>query len=65
MDEFKYSGTNITSLRLVDPKHPDIVKFVESWKYEELKFGKTLPPDVAVITVRNTQLLTKYVMMYS
>jgi len=53
LDDFMYSGTNITSLRLVDPRNPDIVKFVESWHYEQLKFGLTLPPELATITTES------------
>jgi hypothetical protein len=52
MDDFKYSGANITSLRLVDPNKPEAVQFVEEWKYGELRYGKTIDEDIARITVR-------------
>lgn len=31
LEEFKYGGTNITALRLVDPEGPEVKKAVKSW----------------------------------
>ena len=31
LEEFKYSGTNITSFRLVDPHNPKVEELVKSW----------------------------------
>ncbi|XP_047735944.1 glutamate receptor ionotropic, kainate 2-like isoform X1 [Hyalella azteca] len=53
MDDFKYSGANITSLRLVDPNKPEAVQFVEEWKYGELRYGKTIDEDIARITTES------------
>ncbi|KAF2364828.1 Ionotropic glutamate receptor L-glutamate and glycine-binding domain [Trinorchestia longiramus] len=57
MEDFKYGGTNITSLRLVDPNKPEAFKFVEDWKYGELRYGKTIGDDI-------TQITTESALMY-
>lgn len=31
LEEFKYGGTNITALRLVDPEGPEVKKAVKDW----------------------------------
>lgn len=31
LEEFKYGGTNITALRLVDPEGAEVKKAVKSW----------------------------------
>ncbi|XP_018027547.2 glutamate receptor ionotropic, kainate 2 [Hyalella azteca] len=31
LEDFKYGGTNITSLRLIDPAHPPLRELVHSW----------------------------------
>lgn len=31
LEEFKYGGTNITALRLVDPEGSDVKKAVKDW----------------------------------
>ena len=52
LEDFRYGGTNITSLRLVDPTKPEVIKFVEDWKYREVMYyGKTIDPEIAQITV--------------
>ena len=52
LEDFKYGGTNITSLRIVDPDKPEVRKVVEQWMYGELKFGRSIDPEVNRITVR-------------
>lgn len=50
LEEFKYGGTNITALRLVDPDDPEIQKVVQNWVYGELRYGRKLdlpPPKVS------------------
>ncbi|KDR09168.1 Glutamate receptor, ionotropic kainate 3 [Zootermopsis nevadensis] len=46
LEEFKYGGTNITALRLVDPEKPELQKVVRNWVYGELRYGRKLdlPP---------------------
>lgn len=49
LEEFKYGGTNITALRLVDPEKPELQKVVRNWVYGELRYGRKLdlpPPRV-------------------
>ena len=38
LEDFKYGGTNITALRLVDPHNPEVVSVVESWILGEKRF---------------------------
>jgi hypothetical protein len=54
LEEFKYGGTNITALRLVDPEKPELQKVVRNWVYGELRYGRKLdlpPPRVWHCTV--------------
>jgi hypothetical protein len=54
LEEFKYGGTNITALRLVDPEKPELQKVVRNWVYGELRYGRKLdlpPPRVRIWTV--------------
>jgi ionotropic kainate glutamate receptor 2 len=49
LEEFKYGGTNITALRLVDPEDAELQKVVQNWVYGELRYGRKLdlpPPRV-------------------
>jgi len=50
LEEFKYGGTNITALRLVDPDDPELQKVVQNWVYAEVRYGRKLdlpPPRVS------------------
>ena len=38
LEDFKYGGTNITALRLVDPHNPEVVSVVQSWILGEKRF---------------------------
>jgi hypothetical protein len=52
LEEFKYGGTNITALRLVDPDDPELQKVVQNWVYGELRYGRKLdlpPPRVSYL----------------
>lgn len=40
LDEFKYSGTNITAFRLVDPENALVYKTVSEWSQSELRSDK-------------------------
>ncbi len=39
LEEFKYSGVNITGFRLVDPLRPETQKVVQDWMRGESRFG--------------------------
>lgn len=40
LEEFKYGGTNITALRLVDPQNPEVQRVVKEWTNLEPRQGK-------------------------
>ncbi|XP_046669488.1 glutamate receptor ionotropic, kainate 2 isoform X2 [Homalodisca vitripennis] len=42
LEEFKYGGTNITALRLVDPEKPDLQKVVRDWTSGEQRQGRKI-----------------------
>lgn len=42
LEEFKYGGTNITALRLVDPEKPDLQRVVRDWVSGEQRLGRKL-----------------------
>ncbi|XP_063534432.1 glutamate receptor ionotropic, kainate 2 isoform X2 [Cydia strobilella] len=42
LEEFKYGGTNITSLRLLDPERADVQRVVRDWVYDEARKGRKL-----------------------
>jgi len=51
LEDFQYGGTNITALRLIDPSNEETRRFVEDWRYEQLRFsGHSLPDHLARIT---------------
>lgn len=37
LEEFKYGGTNITALRLVDPDKPELQRVVRDWAGQSRK----------------------------
>lgn len=42
MEEFKYGGTNITALRLVNPDNSMVQDTIRNWTIEEAKLGKKI-----------------------
>lgn len=42
MEEFKYGGTNITALRLLDPERAEVQRVVRDWVYDEARKGRKL-----------------------
>lgn len=42
LEEFKYGGTNITALRLVDPEKPELQRIVRDWVSGEQRLGRKL-----------------------
>ena len=51
LDEFKYTGTNITSIRLVNPKSKEVMNVINDWMYGEYVEGIVLDKEIAQITV--------------
>ncbi|VVD06063.1 unnamed protein product [Leptidea sinapis] len=42
LEEFKYGGTNITALRLLDPERSEVQRVVRDWVYDEARKGRKL-----------------------
>ncbi|KAF4533063.1 hypothetical protein B566_EDAN002626 [Ephemera danica] len=42
LDEFKNSGANITSMRIVDPTSQEVNNAVHDWTYGEMRYGRVL-----------------------
>jgi ionotropic kainate glutamate receptor 2 len=61
LEEFKYGGTNITALRLVDPEDPELQKVVQNWVYGELRYGRKL--DLPPPRVRDLDHSTQFTML--
>ncbi|XP_049872215.1 glutamate receptor ionotropic, kainate 2 isoform X4 [Pectinophora gossypiella] len=40
LEEFKYGGTNITALRLLDPERADVQRVIRDWVYDEARKGR-------------------------
>ena len=52
MEDFKYGGTNITSLRIVDSESTQVKKVVEEWIYGELRYGRSIDPSQKITVSR-------------
>ena len=61
LEEFKYGGTNITALRLVDPEDPELQKVVQNWVYGELRYGRKL--DLPPPRVRDLDHFTQFTVL--
>ncbi|XP_045623949.1 glutamate receptor ionotropic, kainate 2 isoform X4 [Procambarus clarkii] len=57
LEDFRYGGTNITGVQVIDPHTPDIKEVVEKWKFGELRYGRTLSD-------RFTKVTTEAALMY-
>ena len=42
LEEFKYSGTNVTAFRLLDPERDEVKQVVQDWIYGEMRYGRKL-----------------------
>lgn len=50
LEEFKYGGTNITALRLVDPDGPEVRKSVRDWNASE---GRNKKSEITALVSEN------------
>ena len=50
-EPFKYLGTNITGLRMIDPTQSETINTVGDWVYGELRFGRNLDLTENTLTV--------------
>lgn len=51
LEDFRYSGSNITGVQLVDPRKPAMKQVAEEWMIGELRFGRTPAPHLQLVTV--------------
>ena len=54
LEDFRYSETNITAYRLVDPDLEDVQNVVEDWVLGEMRYGKKIPFQGKTIKVKST-----------
>ena len=43
LEDFKYGGTNITALRIVDPENEAVLNVVQDWVKGEMRFNRKIP----------------------
>ena len=43
LEDFKYGGTNISSLRIVDPENQAVLDVVQEWVKGEMRFNRKIP----------------------
>ncbi|XP_061714374.1 glutamate receptor ionotropic, kainate 2 isoform X1 [Cydia pomonella] len=64
LEEFKYGGTNITSLRLLDPERADVQRVVRDWVYDEARKGRKLQLGHTSAKENMTFIKTETALMY-
>ncbi|KAJ2951074.1 hypothetical protein O0L34_g5454 [Tuta absoluta] len=64
LEEFKYGGTNITALRLLDPERVDVQKVVRDWVYDEARKGRKIPLGHTSSKENMTFIKTETALMY-
>ena len=43
LEDFKYGGTNISALRVVDPENELVLSVVQDWVKGEMRFNRKIP----------------------
>ena len=51
LEDYKYGGTNITGLRMVDPTKTETANIVGDWIYGERRYGTNVNLDEKTMTV--------------
>ncbi|XP_023339114.1 glutamate receptor ionotropic, kainate 2 [Eurytemora carolleeae] len=65
LEDFKYSGTNITSFRLVDPSNPVVQSVVQTWMLGEKRFpGRNFPENILIKEDIEMSMKTETALMY-
>ncbi|XP_021207901.1 glutamate receptor ionotropic, kainate 2 isoform X2 [Bombyx mori] len=64
LEEFKYGGTNITALRLLDPERADVQWVVRDWVYDEARKGRKLQLGHTTAKENMTFIKTETALMY-
>ncbi|XP_048485517.1 glutamate receptor ionotropic, kainate 2 [Plutella xylostella] len=64
LEEFKYGGTNITALRLLDPERTDVQRVIRDWVYDEARKGRKLQLAHTSAKENMTFIKTETALMY-
>ncbi|XP_026746542.1 glutamate receptor ionotropic, kainate 2 isoform X3 [Trichoplusia ni] len=64
LEEFKYGGTNITAIRLLDPERADVQRVVRDWVYDEARKGRKLQLGHTTAKENMTFIKTETALMY-
>ncbi|XP_072932709.1 glutamate receptor ionotropic, kainate 2 [Epargyreus clarus] len=64
LEEFKYGGTNITALRLLDPERSEVQRVVRDWVYDEARKGRKLQVGHSSAKENMTFIKTETALMY-
>ncbi|XP_047531049.1 glutamate receptor ionotropic, kainate 2 isoform X2 [Vanessa atalanta] len=64
LEEFKYGGTNITALRLLDPERAEVQRVVRDWVYDEARKGRKLQLGHTSVKENMTFIKTETALMY-
>ena len=43
LEDFKYGGTNISALRMVNPSDENVLQVVQDWVKGEMRFNRKIP----------------------
>ena len=59
LEDYKYGGANITSMRLIDPARPEVLDVMSEWSITESNNGKSplLGQPIVPVSTRNTSIL--------
>ncbi|XP_064105620.1 LOW QUALITY PROTEIN: glutamate receptor ionotropic, kainate 2-like [Macrobrachium nipponense] len=65
VEDFRHGGTNITSMRIVDPENPLVQRVIHDWLFGQLRYGKSVEASAAELKNSNmTFLKTEVALMY-
>jgi ionotropic glutamate receptor len=57
LEDFKYGGTNISALRIVDPENETVLNVVQDWVKGEMRFNRKIPFSGKTIRVSHLTLV--------
>lgn len=66
LEEFKYGGTNITALRLVDPNNVEVQRVVKDWMSAEQRQGRKIDistPDLIPVSLVIDSLNLQFILL--
>ncbi|XP_068223506.1 glutamate receptor ionotropic, kainate 2-like [Palaemon carinicauda] len=57
VEDFRHGGTNITSLRIVDPENPLVQRVIHDWLFGQLRYGKSVEAPASELKNSNMTFL--------